>query len=53
MRLVAEMAEFYFGNVVGLEAEPPDYGGAHNDTIKANQASWQALFSPLYTASLY
>ena len=47
LRLVAESAEFYVGDVEGLELQLPDYGIDDDATVRANLADWRSSFSPM------
>lgn len=51
IRLVAEKAEFYIGDVPGLEAQPSDYEFDDDLTVRANLADWQSSFVPLSATS--
>ncbi len=48
LRIAAQSLEFYAGHVDGLLDQLPDYMEEDDATIRANLASWQSSFSPLW-----
>lgn len=52
LRLVSERAEFYVGDVPGLDLTPPDYGIDDEARIKAGLAVWHSIFEPAQAAFL-
>ena len=48
LRLVAESAEFYSGNVEGLPEQLPDYVTDDDETIRSNLPGWRSSFSPIW-----
>jgi hypothetical protein len=52
MRLVAQSAEFYTGNVDGLHDQLSDYVEDDDVTVRANLASWRSSFMPLQVTFL-
>ena len=52
LKLVAESAAFFSGDVPGLDETPPDYGQDDEATIRANLAGWYSAFVPLHAVFL-
>jgi hypothetical protein len=52
LRLVSERAEFYVGDVPGLDPTPPDYGIDDEARIKSGLAGWHSTFEPVQAAFL-
>jgi hypothetical protein len=52
LRLVSERAEFYVGEVAGLDPTPPDYGVDDEARIKAGLAGWASTFEPVQATFL-
>lgn len=52
VRLVAQSAEFYAGNVTSLSPNPPDYSEDDEADIRANLANWESEFSAVYGSFL-
>ena len=52
LKLVAESAAFFSGDVPGLDETPPDYGQDDEATIRANLAGGYSAFVPLHAVFL-
>lgn len=52
LRLVAESAEFYVGDVDRLSEQLPDYGEDDDAEIRANLAGWRSSFVPIWASIL-
>jgi hypothetical protein len=52
LTLVAESAEFYLGDVVGLRDTPPDFGRDDESSIGAGLADWRSPFTPIHAVFL-
>jgi hypothetical protein len=52
LRLVSERAEFYVGEVPGLDPTPPDYGVDDEARIEAGLAGWTSTFELVQAAFL-
>lgn len=50
LQLASETAEFYVGDVPGLDPAPPDYGIDDEARIKAGLAAWGSIFEPAQAA---
>lgn len=52
LSLVSERADFYVGDVPGLDPTPPDYGLNDEAQIKAGLAAWTSRFEPVQATFL-
>lgn len=53
LRIESLAAEFYVGDMNGLEAAPPDFLQDGEDTIRAGMPSWMATFRPTAATFLH
>lgn len=52
LRLVAASAEFYVGDVIGLDERPPNYVSDDDAMIRSGLAGWTSLFVPVHAVFL-
>lgn len=47
LRLEADAAEFYVGDMAGMDSAPPDFVEDDDETIQAGMPNWTCTFAPI------